>query len=79
MDADYVLLTEKEEMWANMLMEVLKDNGVPCTAVPVHGAGMVMRTGIREKLKVYVPQEHKTRAEELLEELFTKDNGESAQ
>ena len=79
MDADYVLLTEKEELWANMLMEVLKDNGIPCTAVPVHGAGMVMRTGIQEKLKVYVSQEHKTRAEELLEELFAKENGESAQ
>ena len=43
MDKGYVLLTEKEEMWARMLMEVLGDNGIPCTSMPVHGIGLVMR------------------------------------
>jgi len=70
MDNGYELLTEKEEMWARMLMEALEDNGVPCVAVPVLGAGLVVYTGARERLKVYVPGEKLEQAKALLEELF---------
>lgn len=73
MNTDYVLLAEKEEMWANMLIQVLKDNKIPCTALPVHGAGMVARTGIQEYLRIYVPIQNKTEANELLNELFPPD------
>ncbi|MCR5663859.1 MAG: DUF2007 domain-containing protein [Oscillospiraceae bacterium] len=66
----FQLLTEKEAMWAEMLMEVLKDNGVPCTAMPVFGAGFSMRTGTPERLKIYVPREKIPDAQELMEELF---------
>ncbi len=37
MNTDYTLLAEKEGMWAEMLMQVLRDNGIPCTAIPVYG------------------------------------------
>ena len=67
---DYELLTEKESMWAKMLEEVLKDNGIPCVAVPVFGAGFTLKTGMQERLKVYIPSENKARAEELMHELF---------
>lgn len=70
MTAGYILLTEKEELWANMLVEVLRDNEIPCTTLPVYGAGVVMRTGTPERLEVYVPIEHKASAETLLNELF---------
>ena len=40
MNNGYVLLVEKEEMWAQMLIQVLKDNNIPCSALPVHGAGV---------------------------------------
>ena len=73
MDSGFVILTEKEVMWAEMLMEVLKDNDIFCTAVPVVGAGFSMRTGTPERLKVYVPEEKLGEAEELLEELFPAD------
>ncbi len=70
MNTDYTLLAEKEGMWAEMLMQVLRDNGIPCTAIPVYGAGLVMKTGKQERLKVYVPRADREKAEELLGELF---------
>ena len=73
MDSGFVILTEKEAMWAEMLMEVLRDNDVLCTAVPVVGAGFSMRTGTPERLRVYVPEEKLDQALELLEQLFPED------
>ena len=71
MKEGYVLLTEKEEMWAKMLTEVLEDNGIPCTALPVHGAGLVLRTMTQERMRVFVPAEDLPRATELEEALFS--------
>ncbi len=67
---NYEFLTEKETMWAEMLMQALKDNGIPYTATPVYGAGLVMKTGMKERMKIYVPGENKANAEEILEGLF---------
>ena len=71
----YEFLIEKEEMWARMLMDVLKDNDIPCIAFSVHGAALVIKTGMQEDLKVYVPKELLARAKELVEELFS-NNGD---
>ena len=71
MNDAYVLLTEKEEMWAKMLMQVLEDNDVPCAAVPVYGAGFSLKTGTQERLKIYVPATNLPQATELTEELFS--------
>ena len=73
MDNGYVLLTEKDEMWARMLMEVLTDNGIPCTSLPVHGIGLVMRTMAQERLKVFVPGDLLDWASELTEALFSAE------
>ena len=73
MNQEYVLLTEKEEMWARMLLEVLKDNGVPCTSVPVHGAGFALKTGMQDSLRIFVPAEKLAQAKELLEALFSAE------
>ena len=70
----YVLLLEKEEMWAKMLMQVLEDNNIPCTAIPVYGAGFSIKTGIQERLKVYVPVGNLPQATELVEELFSAES-----
>lgn len=70
MSTDYEFLVEKEKMWADMLMEVLKDNNIPCTALPVYGAGLALRAGAQERLKIYVPNECKAYAVELLNDLF---------
>lgn len=70
----YVLLVEKEEMWAKMLIQVLEDNNIPCTAIPVYGAGFSIKTGTQERLKVYVPVDNRTQATELVEELFSAES-----
>ena len=73
MEEGYVLLTQKDEMWAKMLMEVLQDNGIPCASLPVHGIGLVMRTMAQERLKVFVPADLLDRASGLTEALFSEN------
>lgn len=75
-ESGFDFLAEKEAMWAEMLMQALKDNGIPCTSLPVHGAGLVMRTGMVERLKIFVPTEKKPQAEEILEELFSNSENQ---
>ena len=77
MNHGYEFLIEKEEMWAKMLMEVLRDNGIPCVKQVVHGAGLVIKTGMLERLKVYVPKEYMEQASALVEELFSENSIDS--
>ena len=70
----YVLLTEKEEMWAKMLMQVLEDNGIPCVALPVYGVGLSLKTGKRERLRIFVTSENLPQARELEQELFSAES-----
>ena len=74
MEHNFHLLTEKEEMWAKMLMQVLEDNNVPCAAIPVYGAGFAIKTGTQERLKVYVSSEYLPQAMALAEELFSAES-----
>ena len=71
MDRDYLLLTEKEAMWAEMLMQVLKDNNIPYAALPVHGAGLILKTGMHERFSIYVPDGYFQQASELMQVLFS--------
>lgn len=73
MNDGYVLLAEKEEIWAKMLMNVLEDNNIPCVSLPVYGAGLTIRIGMQDILKVYVPSENLPHAMELFQELFSSD------
>ena len=73
MDERYVLLIEKEEMWARMLMEVLEDNGIVCAALPVYGAGLSLKTGMQEWMRVFVPREELDLAKELVQDLFSAE------
>ncbi len=73
MESCFVLLAEKEAMWAEMLIQVLQDNGIPHVAQSVFGAGFSLKTGTKEKLRIYVPAEHKEKAEELRFTLFPED------
>ena len=76
MSNEYVLLIEKEEMWARMLAEVLTDNDIPCVMRSVYGAGLVIRAGMQERIKVYVPSGDVQRANEFVKELFSSDENE---
>ncbi len=77
----YEMLVEKEEMFAQMVAQVLQDNEIPCAVLPVNGAGFAIKTGVQDRLQVYVPTERLEQAKELLRELFpteyTVDEGET--
>ncbi len=70
MDNPFILLADKEKMWAEMLIEALKNEGVPCVSFPVYGAAMALKMMGCERLKVYVPQEEKEKAQTVLLSLF---------
>ena len=69
----YELLIEKETMFAEMLMQVLRDNAIPCVAMPTQGAGFVLKTGLQDRLNVYVPADQLEQAKFLVQELFSGD------
>ena len=74
MNSGYVFLTEKEEMWAKLLMQVLEDHAIPHVALPVFGAGFTLKTGTQERLKIHVPATHFAQATALIEELFSAES-----
>ena len=76
MTQNHVLLVEKDIIWADILMQVLKENDIPCIAFPVHGAGMVIRAGVQERMKIYVPEAKKQQAETIMEDVFAEDEGQ---
>ena len=71
MNGNYVLLTQKEEMWAQMLMQVLEDNGITAVSKPVCGAGFSIKTGIADFFDILVPKDNLSLARELLDGLFS--------
>ena len=74
MSNGYVLLTEKDEIWSRMLIQVLEDHNIPCAALPVYGAGFSLKTGTQDRLKIYVPSDALPQATALLEELFSAES-----
>ena len=76
MDGEFVQLTEKETMWAEMLLEVLRDHEIPYAQLPVLGAAFSMRTGTPERLRIYVPADRLDEARVLMAELFPADEAQ---
>jgi len=77
MNGGYQLLAEKETIWAEMLMEMLKNNDIACVSSPVHGAGLVMRAGIQDRQKIYVPAAKWQDANDLMQAFFPEKSTES--
>ena len=76
MDGKFAVLTEIETMWAEMLLEVLRDHEIPYAQLPVLGAAFSMRTGTPDRLRIYVPEDRLCQAQELMAELFPADEGQ---
>ena len=74
MNNDYVFLTQKEEMWARMLMEVLEDNHISCAALPLYGAAFALKTGKQDSLRIFVAPDKLQQAQELLDMLFSENS-----
>ena len=69
-NTDYCLVTEKEDMWARMLMDLLNQQNIPWKTLPVHGAAMTLKTGVPERYRIYVPYENLNEAKELIKEIL---------
>lgn len=73
MDTNYEFLTEREFIWAEMLMQALRNHNIPCVSFPVNGAAYTLRTGTPEQLRIYIPRENRPLAEEIMDDLFPTD------
>ena len=70
--SDPVFLTEKEQIWSDMLADVLKQHDIPFMGKNVLGAGLALKTGpLRERVRFYVPYEKLSEAADIVEELFS--------
>ena len=72
MENTCMLLTEQDAMWSEMLLDILKQNKIPCISVPVRGAGLTISTGMQERFKLFVPESKSAVAKKLLQELFAE-------
>ena len=77
MNEQYELLGTLDEVWAKMLMEILRGNGIPSTSMPVYGYALTAKSGVTESSRIFVPAACLERARELREEMFS-GNGEEA-
>jgi len=70
-DGDFCFLVEKEVMWAQMIRDLLKDNGIDSVYRPVLGAGLSMYSGPSlDRHRLYVPYALLPQAQEILETFF---------
>ena len=74
MENRYQFLLEKDALWADICMQVLRENGIPCEAFPVSGAGAVLRGGLQERLRILVQVDKLPEAAALMEDLFTRED-----
>ena len=72
-DDDFCFLTEPEHLWTQALRDLLQDNGVEYVTRNVHGAGMVAKTGIPQRVRFFVRFRDHQRAKELNEAFFNAD------
>lgn len=71
---DYCFLVEKELIWATVLEDLLKDNGLPFVIRNTLGAGLAAKIGpALERKRFFVPFQHYTRAKELEMEFFSAE------
>ena len=72
---DFCFLDEQPLMWAQMLCDVLAQNGVECFLRSVLGAGMGTVLGANlDRQRVFVPYEKLDAAKEIDRELFASQD-----
>ncbi len=59
---EYIFLTEAEYMWSEMLMDILRENNIPCFS-----------KRINPKMRIYIFPGDKDRAEELVKDFLSDD------
>ena len=67
---DFCFLAEPEPMWVQALEDLLRDNGVEFVTRNIHGAGLISKTGIPQRVRFFVRYRDYQRAKELNEAFF---------
>ena len=67
---DHCFLAEPEPIWVQALEDLLRDNGVEFLTRRVHGAALVTKTGIPQRVRFFVPYRDYQRAKDLNEAFF---------
>ena len=71
---DYILFAVREQMWAEMFIDALRDNGVDAISKPVMGAGLTAKLGmLGEELQIYIPYGSVSLANEISDLMFGED------
>lgn len=70
---DYCFLAEKEEMWAKMLQELLRNNHIPAALLPTLGAVVSLKSGQMVRYQVFVPYASLEQAKALLQMAFGEE------
>ena len=72
--SDPCFLTEKEQIWSEVLSDVLEKNGIPHLCHNVYGAGIAMKMGpMFERVIFYVKYKDLDAAREIVTELFSNE------
>lgn len=66
MNEEYELLMEKEEIWANLFIQILKKNNIDFIVKRVNGIAISMKTGCQDYLRIYVKTSEKDKVEKLI-------------
>lgn len=70
---DYCFLVEKDAVWAGVLEDCLRQNGIPCLTQSAKGAGLTVKTGsMFDSIRFYVPYFRFHEAQDLTEQLFAE-------
>ena len=71
---DYILFAVREQMWAEMFIDALRDNGVDAASKPVMDAGLTAKLGmLGEELQIYIPYGSVSLANEISDLMFGED------
>lgn len=71
---DYILFAVREQMWAEMFIDALRDNGIDAVTKPVMGAGLTAKLGmLGEELQIYIPYGSVSLANEISDLMFGED------
>ena len=69
---DICFLAEEDQLQADLLEDILHQEGIPVMKKSTIGAGMAMKAGtLFERFRFYTRYEHLARAREILEELHS--------
>lgn len=71
--SDFCFLTEQDDIWAELLIEILTDHGIEFIRQPVYDARVCAEAGNGEHQKLYVPYKKLLKAQKLMQEVLPSE------